>query len=181
MSDSSSKYLFFGASLFIASIGPATAEATVGWPDTIDLLVKQRSQAAECAALLKDVGDKATIAQGRTIYGQAKAASNGAIAGLEVALVQGYKPEKLKRIQTDLDAAGAGLQDVCDAAKKAASTAAGTKGVVSDIVKAAVEPVVGAIKDGLGAVWARHIEEDKAEKNSIKGQLEAAKWPEFGP
>jgi hypothetical protein len=100
--------------------------------------------------------------------------------GLEVALVQGYKPEKLTRIQTDLDAAGAGLQDLCDAAKKAASMAAGTKGVVSDSVKAAVEPVIGAIKDGLGALWARHIEEDKAEQDSIKGQLDSAKWPDFG-
>jgi hypothetical protein len=172
--------MLLGASLFSAFIGPAAAQPTVGWPDTIDLLKKERSQAEACVALLKDAGDKSTIAQGRTTYLQAKAASDGVIAGLEVALVQGYRPEKLTRIQSDLDAAGTGLQDVCDAAKKAASTAVGTKGLVSDIVKAAVEPVIGAIKDGVGTVWARHIEEDKAEKDSIKGQLEAAKWPDFG-
>lgn len=168
-------------SVFVASIGPAVAQAPVGWPDTIDVLARERSQAEECVALLKDAGDSATIARGRTLYGEAKAASDGAIAGLEVALAQGYKPEKLTRLQTDLDAAGAGLKDVCDAAIKAASTAAGGKGIVSELAKAAIEPLIGAIKDGVGAVWARQIEEDKAEQDSIKGQLEAAKWPEFGP
>ena len=78
-----------------------------------------------------------------------------------------------------LDAAGAGLQQVCDAAKKAASDASGTKGIVSDIVKAAVEPVIGAIKDGVSALWTRHIAQEQAEIDSIKGQLQAAKWPEF--
>jgi hypothetical protein len=173
------KALFLGASLFIASTGASAAQTTVGWPDTIDLLNRERSQADECASLLKDAGDKPAIDRGRMVYGNAKSASDGAISGLEIALVQGYKPESLKGIQADLDAAGAGLQQVCDAAKKAASDASGTKGIVSDIVKAAVEPVIGAIMEGVSALWNRHLEQEKAEIDSIKGQLEAAKWPEF--
>jgi hypothetical protein len=171
--------LFVAASIFIALTGQAAPQRTVGWPDTIDLLNHERSQADECASLLKDAGDKSTIDHGRMVYGNAKAASDGAIAGLEVALIQGYKPESLKGIHADLDAAGAGLQQVCDAAKKAASEAPGTKGIVSDIVKAAVEPVIGAIKDGVSALWSRHIEQEQAEIDSIKGQLQAAKWPVF--
>jgi hypothetical protein len=146
------KHLYLAASLSIVSLDPAAAQSTAGWPDTIDLLAHERSQADECVSLLKSAGNDSTIDHERTVYGQAKAASDGAIAGLEVALVQGYKPESLKGIHADLDAAGVGLQEVCDAAKKAASEASGTKGIVSDIVKAAVEPVVGAIKDGVSAV-----------------------------
>ena len=173
------KHLYLAASLSIDSPDPAAAQSTAGWPDTIDLLTHERSQADECVSLLKSAGNDSIIDHGRTVYGQAKAASDGAIAGLEVALVQGYKPETLKGIQADLDAAGAGLQQVCDAAKKAASDASGTKGIVSDIVMAAVEPVIGAIKEGVSALWNRHLEQEKAEIDSIKGQLDAAKWPDF--
>jgi hypothetical protein len=168
-----------GAFFFAASTVAVATTSTVGWPDTIDLLKHERSQADECASLLKSAGDKATVDHGRTVYADAKASSDGAIAGLEVALVEGYKPESLKGIQADLDAAGAGLQQVCDEAKQAASEASGTKGIVSDIVKAAVEPVVGAIKDGVSALWDQHLKQEQAEIDSIQGQLEAAKWPDF--
>jgi hypothetical protein len=171
--------LYFGASLSIASIGQAAPQTTVGWPDTIDLLKHERSQADECVSLLKEAGDKQVIDHGRVVYGNAKAASDGALAGLQVALIEGYKPESLKGIHADLDAAGAGLQEVCDAAKKAASEASGTKGIVSDIVKAAVEPVIAAIKDGVSALWDQRLKQEQAEIDSIKGQLEVAKWPDF--
>ena len=51
---------------------------------------------------------------------------------------------------------------------------------MADVVKGAVEPVVAALKDGAGALWARKVEEDKLEIEMIRGQLEAAKWPDFG-
>jgi hypothetical protein len=174
-----SRRLYFGGSLSITLIGQAAPQTAVGWPDTIDLLKHERSQADECVSLLKDAGGKSAIDRGRAVYGDAKAASDGAIAGLEVALVQGYKPEGLKGIHADLDAAGAGLQEVCDAAKQAAAEASGTKGVVSDAVKAAVEPVIAAIKDGISGLWNEHLKQEQAEIDSIKGQLQAAKWREF--
>jgi len=73
-----------------------------------------------------------------------------------------------------------GLKEVCGAAVAATSVAGGSKGVVEDLAKGAVEPLVAGLKDGDGALWARHVEEDKLEIETIKGQLEAAKWPEFG-
>jgi hypothetical protein len=170
----------FIATLFFAGSPVAMATASpVGWPDTIDLLKHERSQADECVSLLKNAADGSTRAQGRTVYLSAKAASDGAIAGLEVALVQGYRPESLKGIQADLDAAGAGLQEVCNAARKAASEASGTKGIVSDVVNAAVEPVIGAIKDGVSTLWNQRLKQEQAEIDSIRGQLDAAKWPDF--
>jgi hypothetical protein len=174
-----SRRLYFGASISIGLIGQAAPQTAVGWPDTIDLLKHEKSQAAECVSLLKDAAGGTTIVEGRTAYVNAKASSDGAIAGLEVALVQGHEPESLKGIHADLDAAGAGLQDICNTAKKAASEASGTKGIVSEIVKAAVEPVVGAIKDGVTGLWNQHVKQQQAEIDSIRGQLEAAKWPDF--
>jgi hypothetical protein len=163
-------------SCLFASAAPA---ATAGWPDTIDLLIHEQSQARSCLDLLMGSGDKSAIARARIAYGTAKAGSDGAIAGFTVALVEGYKPEDLPRIQTHLEKAGAGLQEVCNAAIKAATEAQGTKGVVDDIVKEAVAPVVDLLKSAAGALWQRHVQLAKAQQDEIKGQLEAAKWPDF--
>ena len=142
---------------------------------------EQRSQAEACVALLKDSGDPAAIRKGQIVYGAAKAASDGVIAGFSVALVEGYKPEKLPPLQGNLERAGKGLKEVCESAVAAGSAATGSKGIVEDLAKGAVEPVVDGLKAGAGALWARHVEEDKLEIETIKGQLEAAKWPDFGP
>jgi hypothetical protein len=159
----------------------AAAQPTVGWPETIDRLQEQRSQAEECVTLLKSSGDAAAIRKSRIAYGAAKAASDGVIAGFTIGLVERYKPERLPTLQANLERAGIGLQEVCDAAVAAGSAAGTTKGIVGDLAKAAIEPVVTALKEGAGALWARHVETDKIEIESIKGQLEAAKWPDFGP
>jgi len=157
----------------------ATAQPTVGWPETVDRLNEERSQAEACVGLLKDSGDTAAIRKGRIVYGAAKAASDGVIAGFTVGLVEGYKPEKLPPLQANLERAGKGLKEACDSAVAAASTARGSKGIVEELAKGAVEPVVDGLKAAAGALWARHLEEDKLEIETIKGQLEAAKWPEF--
>jgi hypothetical protein len=47
-------------------------------------------------------------------------------------------------VLASLKKAGAGLQEVCDAALKTASVAGGTKGFVEDILKAPIEPIVNA-------------------------------------
>jgi hypothetical protein len=158
----------------------AAAQPTAGWSETIDRLTEQRSQAEACVALLKDSGDVASIHKSRIVYGAAKAASDGVIAGFTVGLVERYKPASLPALQANLERAGKGLKEVCDAAVAAGATAGGTKGIVGDLAKSAVEPVVSALKDAAGALWARRVEEDKLEIETIKGQLEAAKWSDFG-
>jgi len=160
-------------------VAVAATQLTVGWPETIDRLNEQRSQAEACVNLLRDSGDPTSIRKSRTIYGSAKAASDGVIAGFTVGLVEGYQPEKLPGIQTSLERAGRGLKEVCDAAVNAASTTEGTKGVVEDLAKGAVEPVIDGLKSAAAALWSRHLEMDKLEMETIKGQLEAAHWPEF--
>src|SRR5271166_4944182 len=57
----------------------------------------------------------------------------------------------------------------------------GRPGLVDEAVKAAVGPVVDALKAAAGALWGRHVKMEDLEIDTIKGQLEAAKWPDFGP
>ena len=170
--------IYFATALVLS--GSAAAQPTVGWPETIDKLNEERSQAEACVALLKDSGDPAAIHKGRIVYGAAKAASDGVIAGFTVGLVEGYRPERLPPLQANLERTGKGLKEVCEQAVAAGSAASGSKGIVEDLAKGAVEPVIDGLKAGAGALWTRHLEEDKLEIETIKGQLEAAKWPEFG-
>ena len=167
------------AGLFISLAAVSVhAQPTVGWPETVDKLNEQRSQAEACLELLKDSGDKSAIRNGRIAYGAAKSASDGVIAGFTVGLVEGYKPEKLPPLQANLDRAGKGLMDVCDAAVNAAPPS-GTKGVVEDLAKGAIEPLVDALKAAAGGLWGQHVKMEELEVETIKGQLEAAKWPDF--
>jgi hypothetical protein len=166
---------------FLVSLSPAPAQTTVGWPDTIDLLTEERTQAQACVNLLRNAGDATAVKEGRIAYDAARAASDGVIAGFTTAVVEGYKPENLPRIQANLEraGAGAGLQEVCNDAVQAAREAVGKRGLIDGIVTAAVAPVVDALKSAAGALWTRRVEKDKLEIETIKGQLEAAKWPDF--
>jgi hypothetical protein len=166
-----------GGMLFL--LAPALAQAGLNWPEIIDLLAQERTQAETCVETLKSSSDKAAVGTGRLTYGAAKSQADGVIAGLTVALVQGGQPDALPMVLTSLKKAGAGLQEVCDAALKSASGAGGTKGLVEDILKAPIEPIVNAISSGVSALWTGHVEKDKLELETIKGQLDAAKWPEF--
>jgi len=174
------KTIAWAAALAAYAVVPAAGQPEVGWPETVAQLAQERSQAQACADVLKAAGDKAAILNGRIAYGSAKAAADGVIAGLTVTLVQGGSPADLPKTIANLEKAGAGLREVCDDAIKAAKNAEG-RGLVDDVVKAAVGPVVDALKSAVGALWTRHVEKDKLEIETIKGQLEAAKWPEFGP
>ncbi len=164
----------------LASIVPTTlcaAVATLGWPEVIALLAKARTQATICVQVLKSNGDKAALASAKLTYGMAEGEMDGVIAGLTTALVQGGSPDSLSTARTSLETAGKGLKEICDAALK--TTAPNTKGVLEEIAKGPIEPLIKAISDGVGALWSRHVEKDTLELATKKSQLEAAKWPAF--
>jgi hypothetical protein len=165
-----------GAMLF--AVRPAAAQTSLGWPETIELLAQQRTQAETCVETLKSSSDKAAVATGRLTYGAARSQSDGVIAGLTVALVQGGKPDALPTTLTSLRKAGEGLQEVCNAALTEAS-AAGSRGLVEDILKAPIEPVVNAISSGVSALWTGHVEKDKLELETIKDNLRQPNGPIF--
>ena len=162
------------------AVAPVYAQTSLGWPETIELLAQERTQAKTCVETLKSSSDKAAVVTGRLTYGAAKSQSDGVIAGLAVALVQGGEPDALPMVLVSLKKAAAGLQEVCSAALTAAS-AAENKGLVEDILKAPIEPIVNAISSGVSVLWTGHVEKDKLELETITGQLDAAKWPDFGP
>ena len=166
--------------IVFASIGPTAfcmAQTPLGWPEVIALLAKARTQATTCVQVLKSNGDKASIGRAQLTYGMAEGEMDGVIAGLTTALVQGGDPSSLPTARTSLETAGKGLKEICDAAVKTVTP--NTKGVWEEIAKGAVEPLFKTISDGVGALWTRHVEKDKLERETKKSQLEAAKWPKF--
>lgn len=156
----------------------AAQTAPMGWPEVISLLAKARTQATTCVEVLKSSGDKAAVASARLTYGMAEGEMDGVIAGLTTTLVEGGNPDRLPTVRASLEASGKGLKEICDAAVK--TIAPNTKGIWEEIAKGAVEPLIKAISDGVGALWTRHVEKDKLELETKKAQLEAAKWPKFG-
>jgi len=52
-------------------------------------------------------------------------------------------------------------------------------GVVNDIATQAVQPVVDALGSAVTALWRSSVEQDQLKLETIKTQLEAAKWPDF--
>ena len=157
----------------------ALAEVTppIGWPEVIDRLTQERTQAVTCVGLLKSSGDQAAIGKAKATYGTARADMDGVIAGLTTALVDGGKPDSLPTVRASLESSGKGLKEICDAATK--TVAPNTKGVWEEIAKAAIEPLIKPISDGIAALWARHVEKDKLAIETKRTQLEAAKWPAF--
>jgi hypothetical protein len=127
--------------------------------------------------VLKSNGDKAAVASAQLTYGMAEGEMDGIIAGLTTALVHGGDPNSLPTARASLETAGKGLKEICDAAVK--SVTPNTKGLWEEIAKGAVEPLIKAISDGVGALWTRHVEKDTLELETKKSQLEDAKWPKF--
>jgi hypothetical protein len=156
----------------------AAQPETMGWPEVIADLTRERSQAETCVGMIKSSKNTDAIASAKSAYGAAKAEMDGVIAGLTTALIEGGKPDSLPTVRSSLETSGKSLQQICDAADKTAPP--NTKGVWDEIAKAAIEPVVKAISDGVGALWTSHVEKDKLELETKKAQLEAAKWPDFG-
>jgi hypothetical protein len=169
--------LLVAASIWIFPATLCKAQTALGWPEVIDLLTKARTQATTCVEVLKSSGDKAAVASARLTYGMAESDMDGVIAGLTTALVEGGDPDRLPTVRTSLETSGKGLKEICDAAVKTITP--NTKGVWDEVARGAVEPLFKTISDGVGALWARHVQIENLELETIKSQLEAAKWPKF--
>jgi hypothetical protein len=149
----------------------------MGWPEVIDRLAQERTRAEICVGLLKSRGDKTVVERAEATYGLAKADSDGVIAGLTAALVEGGKPETLPSVRQSLESSGTELKEICDAAVKTATP--NTRGLWDEIAKGPLEPLIKAISDAIAGLWAWKVEKDKLVLETEKGQLEAAKWPDF--
>jgi hypothetical protein len=55
----------------------------------------------------------------------------------------------------------------------------GNKDILTDITKAAIEPLLKMLSDGVSALYNNYRTDDALTRRTIQTQLEAAKWPAF--
>lgn len=173
------RHILIALGLLISMASGISRAADIGWPEAVGRLAGERSKAETCAALLKGHGDKQQSFRGQLAYGEAKANFDAVIAGLVTALTEGGNPKSLPSLQTDLEHGATGLGNFCQTVSDLLPNASGQKGVVADIAKAAVEPVIKALSEGVAALYNNHRKDDALTIETIKTQLEATKWPEF--
>jgi hypothetical protein len=171
---------FWVAVALIAAMAPGWAKPSdVAWPEAVARLARERSLAQTCAESLKGHGDAQQISRGQLAYGEAKANFDAVIAGLITALGEGETPIALPELQSDLERGASSLQKFCVMVDDLLPAEAGQRGVIDDMIKAALDPVINALKDGVSALYNNYRGDSALMKATIKTQLEAAKWPDF--
>ena len=161
--------------LALCLAGPAPAQA-MSWQDAVAQLAQERTQAETCAAALKKHGDAAAVDRGAPAYGQAKAEYDGIIAGLDVVLAQKAEPVSLTDLQGRLRRGFEQREAFCRAALSLVPPrAAGEKGVLDEIAKGAIGPVLQAVQ----AIYLRAKDDSALTRATIRTQLEATSWPAF--
>jgi hypothetical protein len=160
--------------------GPKIGQAAdVSWPDAVAQLAGWRAKAETCVAALKRYGNEAQISHDQVMYINAKAHSDAVIAGLITALTAGETPASLSSLKAELDRGASGLADFCKAVNDLLPSTSGEKGVIADILKAAIEAVVKPLSDAVAALYNNHRKDKELILQTIRTQLEAAKWPDF--
>lgn len=171
-------HLWFAAAFLLAT--SATGRASeIGWPEAVSRLAGERSRAEVCVALLKGHGEAQQISRGHLAYATAKADSDAVIAGLITALGESSTPESLSSLESRLERSASGLTQLCTMVAALVPDESGQKGVVAEIVKAALEPLVGVLSAGVTALYNNHRKDKALTRQTIQTQLEAAKWPDF--
>jgi len=150
-------------------------DSGINWQEAVANLSRERSQAETYAGLLKKFGDPASITRGSVAYGEAKAEYDGVIAGLTVALARKQKPASLPDLQDRLQHGFEKREAFCKSVEVLLPPTAGQKGVIADIVKGAISPLIDAIKE----IYFRAKDDDVVVRRTIQTELEAASWADF--
>lgn len=151
-------------------------EPAINWQEAVATLTRERTVAETSAGLLKKYGDAMAIVPGALAYGEAKAEYDGIIAGLTVALARKAAPASLPDLEARMQRAFAMRQAFCQSVEPLVhQPKAGEKGVVEEVVKGAVGPLIDALK----AIWLRTRDDSALTRKTIQTQLEAATWSDF--
>ena len=169
----------FAAAIFVAGLLAAGHASEIGWPEAVSRLAGERSKAETCGGALKAYGNPQQLAQGQLAYGIAKAAYDAVIAGLLTALTEGASPKSFSSLNSALEDGASNLAKFCESVGNLLPSEAGQKGVLVDIVKGAIEPAVQALSQAVAAIYNNHRKDNALTRETIKTQLEAAKWPNF--
>jgi hypothetical protein len=173
----------FFRTLLIALLVPTAfaigQPATMTWSEGVAQLTGERTKAETCVALLMKYGEPPQIARGQLTYANAKADADAVIAGLIVALSAGQQPASLSVLQTRVSNSHSGLAEFCGAVADLVPRTGGQKDLIADITKAAIEPLLRMLSDGVSALYTNHRTDDALTRRTIQTQLEAARWPAF--
>jgi hypothetical protein len=153
--------------------------ATMTWSEAVAQLTGERTKAETCAALLKRYGNETQVSRGQLTYTNAKADADAVIAGLIVALSTGQQPASLSSLQAKLSTSVSGLAEFCGAVADLLPSTAGQKDIITDIAKAAIQPLLKMLSDGVSTLYNNHRNDDALTRRTIQTQLEAARWPTF--
>jgi hypothetical protein len=163
----------------LISIAPGISRADIGWPEAVGRLAGEKSKAETCVALFKGYADQQQSSQGQLAYGEAKANFDAVIAELVTALTEGGTPKSLAGLETDLEHGATSLGNFCKIVSDLLPSTSGHKGILADIAKGAIQPVIDALSEAAAAIYNNHRKDDALTRETIKTQLEAAKWPNF--
>jgi hypothetical protein len=140
----------------------------------------ERSRAKTCVVMLKKYGDQAAIDRGAVVCGGAKAEHDAVIGGLETALAEDARPVSLSDLQARMQSGFDKRTAFCDLAlARIPPDVSGQKGPVEEIVKGVAGPLVDAVKAIVLRAMDRHYQVDDKSDETIRLQLEDAKWPSF--
>jgi hypothetical protein len=159
--------------------------ATITWPDAVAQLTAERTRAETCVSLLKRYGDKGQVDHGQLTYANAKADADAVIAGLITALSTRQEPASLSNLQASLSSGVFGLAEFCNTVGKLVPDTAGQKGGLADLLTSIVqapgviEQLLKMLSAGVSALYNNYRTEDALTRETIKTQLEAARWPAF--
>ena len=167
--------------IFLAWALSETAHAAeIGWPEAVSRLAGERSRAEICVGSLKTYGNSEQISRGRLIYGTAKADFDSVIAGLTIALSEGEDPEDLPSLEMKLYRGASNLAELCKSANDLVPSDTGRKGVLGGLVQGAIEPIIRALSEGVSALYNNRRNDNQMIRQTIRTQLEAVRWPDFG-
>jgi hypothetical protein len=153
--------------------------AFMTWPEAVAQLTSERTKAETCVSLLRKYGDTAQLARGQLSYANAKADADAVIAGLITALSAGQQPASLSSLQAKLSSGVSGLAEFCGSVADLIPSTARQKGVLNDIAKASILPLLKMLSEGVSALYNNHRTDDALTRRTIQTQLEAARWPAF--
>jgi hypothetical protein len=149
------------------------------WPQAVELLKRERDVAVLCARVAKRYlpeGDMAALTSTELEYETAGADFNGAIAGLQAALIQRDEEPVLASVESRIAAGTEARRAFCDKARAIEPPPpAGEKGLLDEVLSG----TVGAVVEAAVTVWKTLRDDDKQRRDSLREALEEVKWPAF--
>lgn len=152
---------------------------SIGWQEAVLRLSAERGRAENAARLLKQLGDKAAVDHGRLIYGDGRAEVDALIDGLLVALAQGEGPSSLPELEARLQRAVEAREALSALVKPLLLHRMGEKDLpIAELIEMA-GAIIPSLLEAVRTLWVQVRDADRLKAETIRTQLEAARWRDF--